>query len=481
MPLSTTTPARTATRCATGDFDEDGDPDLAVACWGQSSISVHLGNGDGTFVAKLLVPVGPAGQAPHSLVVGRFDANAHDDIAVANRSTDKVAVLLGNGNGTFASVVHYNVGDGPHSVRSGDVNGDAKADLLVANDAADTVSVLLGIGDGTFAAAVPYATGKVPKGVALADIDGDGHLDILTANSGGNGDGVTGKPGGDVISLLLGHGDGTFGAPTSHAAGQTSFALTTGQIDGDEWPDVVTANWDDDAASVLLNVTGSPPADTTDPIVTTPTLRFVKPATVSSSAIPARVTWTASDSGSGLASFVVSRSVDGAAAAPVATLGATARWLDTVLAPSHTYAFTVRAVDVAGNDAAVTSALLRPALYAESTSLTTYTGTWRPMSYSNAIGGAMRYSTKIWAGVTFRFTGREVALIAPMSPTRGKLKVYVDGVYKTTLSLYATTLKARQLVLHYVWSSSGKHTLKLVLAGPSGRSRVDLDAWLVGA
>ena len=428
---------------ATGDFDEDDDADLAVVCWGQSSISIHLGNGDGTFAAKVLVPVGPTGQNPHSLVVGRFDANAHDDIAVANRGTDQVAVLLGTGTGTFAPVVHYGVGDAPHSVRAGDVNGDGKADLVTANDSANTVSVLLGAGNGTFATSVAYGTGtgKVPKGVALADVDLDGHLDILTANTGGNGDGVTGKPGGDVMSVLLGHGDGTFAAATAQAAGQTSFALATGRLDADTRPDVVTANWDGDAASVLLNTTGAPPSDTTDPVVGSPTIRFVQPSTASATAIAARVTWTASDADSGLASFVVSRSVDGATAVPLATLGAAARSLTTTLAPTHAYVFTVRAIDAAGNDASASSAPLRPTVYYEGTSLSTFTGTWRAATYANAIGGRTRYATAPGASVTFRFSGREVALVAPVSATRGQAKVYVDGVYRSTISLYAATPK----------------------------------------
>jgi hypothetical protein len=214
--------------------------------------------------------------------------------------------------------------------------------------------------------------------------------------------------------------------------------------------------------------------------MSTPTVRFAKPATVSSTAIAAQLTWTASDAGSGLVSFVISRSVDGGAPTTVANLGAAARSLTTTMAPNRSYAFSVRAIDAAGNDTTA-SASLRPVLFSESTALGSYAGTWRSMAYSNAIGGKMRYATTIGASTTFRFTGREVALVAPVGPTRGTVKVYLDGVYKATVSLYATTLRARQLVLDYAWPTSARHTIKLVLAGPSGRSRVDIDSWLVGS
>ena len=82
----------------------------------------------------------------------------------------------------------------------GDLNGDGRPDLAAANYAANTVSVLLGNGDGTFGAKTDFATGTSPRSVAIGDLNGDGKPDLAVANSGSN-----------TVSVLLGNGDGTFG------------------------------------------------------------------------------------------------------------------------------------------------------------------------------------------------------------------------------------------------------------------------------
>ena len=214
---------------AVGDFNHDGKRDLAVACSGGSVISILLGNGNGTFEAK--TDIG-SGSAPHSLVVGRFNADTYDDLAVANHDGNTVGILLGTSSGSFDSVVTYAVGSEPHSVRSGDFNKDGKTDLATANDGSDNVSVLLGRGDGTFEDAVSYAAGSVPKSVAVGDLNGDGNLDLTASDTGGNGDGVTGLPNGNLISILLGNGDGTFQSPTTEEVGEAPYSAVHREL---EW------------------------------------------------------------------------------------------------------------------------------------------------------------------------------------------------------------------------------------------------------
>ena len=136
-----------------------------------------------------------------------------------------MSVLIGTGTGTFAAPVNYVTGFGPHSVRAGDVNGDGKLDLVTANDNADSVSVFIGNGNGTFQTASNYAVGRVPKSVALGDLNGDGKVDIVTANTAGNGDGTTGLPDGDNISVLIGNGNGTFQAAAKDFVGPTPFSV----------------------------------------------------------------------------------------------------------------------------------------------------------------------------------------------------------------------------------------------------------------
>jgi hypothetical protein len=81
--------------------------------------------------------------------------------------------------------------------------------------------------------------------------------------------------------------------------------------------------------------------------------------------------------------------------------------------------------------------------------------------------------------VTFRFTAREVAWIGPKGPTRGTVRVYVDGIYRKTVDLFASTGRARQALCDFAWSASGSHRITLKLVGTSARHRMDVDAWLI--
>jgi hypothetical protein len=117
----------------------------------------------------------------------------------------------------------------------------------VANHDSDKVSILLGGGDGTFGAAANYAAGDYPCSVTAADFDGDGDLDLAVANSGS-----------DNVSILLGAGNGTFGAAANYAAGDGPASVTAGDLDGDGHLDLAVVNngdWDvNGAVSILLGV-----------------------------------------------------------------------------------------------------------------------------------------------------------------------------------------------------------------------------------
>src|SRR5439155_1239735 len=91
-----------------------------------------------------------AGAHPSSVAVDDFNEDGKPDLVVANSLGDTVSVLLGNGDGTFRPAANYAVGTDPRSVAVGDFNGDGKPDLAVANTGSSTISVLLGNGDGTF-------------------------------------------------------------------------------------------------------------------------------------------------------------------------------------------------------------------------------------------------------------------------------------------------------------------------------------------
>jgi hypothetical protein len=230
------------TSVAVGDFNGDGKQDLAVANYYSSGVSVLLGKGDGTFLPAQAFP---AGTKPWSVAVGDFNGDGILDLAVANYTAygnGTVSVLLGKGDGSFLPAVNYTVGAYPISVAVGDFNGDGFLDLAVANqgiNGAGSVSVLLGKGDGTFLPAVNYAAGSYPNSVAVGDFNGDGIFDLAVAGLGG------------AVRVLLGKGDGTFQTTNvSYVAGTGSLSVAVGDFNGDGFPDLTVVNY---GVSILLN------------------------------------------------------------------------------------------------------------------------------------------------------------------------------------------------------------------------------------
>lgn len=129
---------------AVGDFNGDGNLDLAVCDNSGNNVTILLGNGNGTFTPATGSPI-PVGNQPYAIVAGDFNNDGNLDLAVANYGDGTVSLLLGNGNGTFtqASGSPYAVGNGPYQIAAADFNGDGKLDLAVANLGDGTVSILL--------------------------------------------------------------------------------------------------------------------------------------------------------------------------------------------------------------------------------------------------------------------------------------------------------------------------------------------------
>ena len=139
-----------------------------------------LGDGSGGFADQTTFDVG---NRPFSVAVGDFDGDGNSDLATANLNSDNVSVLLGDGSGGFATQTTFAVGNGPFSVTVGDFDGDGNSDLATANRFSNNVSVLLGDGSGGFATQTTFAVGDYPSSVTVGDFDGDGNLDLATANN----------------------------------------------------------------------------------------------------------------------------------------------------------------------------------------------------------------------------------------------------------------------------------------------------------
>jgi len=231
---------------ALGDFNKDGHLDLAVANDVSNDVSVLLGNGSGGFTGAHGSPV-TVGTNPFSVTVGDFNGDGNPDLATANLASGNVTVLLGNGFGEFfpASGSPFATGQNPISVAVGDFNGDGRPDLATANMGSNTVSVLLGNGSGGFTAASgsPIGVGNQPYLVAVADFNGDGHPDLAVPNNGSNN-----------ITVLLGNGTGGFaaasGSPFAVGSGPSSVAVV--DIDGDSYPDLAVTNHNETTVTILL-------------------------------------------------------------------------------------------------------------------------------------------------------------------------------------------------------------------------------------
>jgi len=216
---------------AVADFNKDGPPDLAVANAALfddtvSSISILKGRSTGSFQNAVDYA---AGTSPRAIAVGDFNGDGNPDMAVANYgafpngmppfTNSSVSILLGAGNGTFPAPVNLQAGEGCLSLVATDLNGDGKLDLAVMNYRSSSVSILYGNGNGTFAPALHYNTGANPHMIAVGEFNGDGMPDLVVAIDAGaqlmlsscvSGDmaiGMTGSPAsavsGDAVTYTL--------------------------------------------------------------------------------------------------------------------------------------------------------------------------------------------------------------------------------------------------------------------------------------
>ncbi len=268
------------------DYNNDGILDAAISATGSGFIHVLVGNGDGSFRAQANYTTG----TNTTITTADLNADGNLDIIAANANvgvTGSVDVFLGNGNGSFKARITYAHGATPQSIRAADVNNDGKMDLVTSNDTTGA-SVYLGNGDGSFLDRRNYATVIGGVDAELGDFNGDGNLDIISgegfliASLLGNGDGsfraATTYSGSsavfylraedlnadgrlDVIgvdintstvSVYSGNGDGSFKARVSYNTGLNPRMVATADFNGDGVLDLVSGDTNASTISILI-------------------------------------------------------------------------------------------------------------------------------------------------------------------------------------------------------------------------------------
>jgi len=224
---------------ATGDFDGDGAPDLAISHTTGNYVAVRLGVGDGTFGSGTYYAVGAN---PISLTTGDFNGDERPDLVVANVNGNSISVLSGNGDGTFSAAVAFAMGARPRVVVTGDFDDDGNLDVATANLNKSYTTVFLGNGDGTFQTPSNFSVGAPQISLVVGDYDRDGNQDLALALSGSN-----------VVSILLGSGSGTFGAVANTTLNSQPFYLSSADFNGDGNPDLAAADPTNDLLSILLS------------------------------------------------------------------------------------------------------------------------------------------------------------------------------------------------------------------------------------
>jgi hypothetical protein len=230
---------------ATADFNKDSKLDLVTANFrggslSNGSISVLLGNGNGTFQPRVNYEVSNSILNPHGVCVGDFNNDTNLDVAVGSFNGSSAGVLLGNGNGTFQAAVAYPVGISTAHIVTADFNGDTKLDLALTSTQNGATRILIGNGDGTFASGQLISTGSYSAGIISSDLNGDLKQDLIIAAANSN-----------AVLVLFGNGDATFQTPVFYPAGNGPQELVLSDLNGDGKDDIGCINSNANTFSVF--------------------------------------------------------------------------------------------------------------------------------------------------------------------------------------------------------------------------------------
>ncbi len=244
-----------------GIFSNDGNLNIAAANYKSNTLSIFCnttrpGGSSPSFSAKMDIATG---ECPMSVSAGDFNGDGKLDLAVANYNSNTLSIFMnttrpGDAVPSFSHKIDFPTGERPISVSTGDFNGDGKPDVAVVNYKSNTVSIFLnttarGAASPTFSSPLVLDAGIRPVSVAIGDFNGDGKPDIAAANYRSNSISVFLNTTGENDTVL------SFSVKTDFPVGERPMWISTGDLNGDGKPDLVSADYGSNSVSVLLNST----------------------------------------------------------------------------------------------------------------------------------------------------------------------------------------------------------------------------------
>lgn len=222
-----------------GDFDGDGDIDLAAAIRNDGKIAILKNNGLGTFY---IYSTQPAGNLPIWVVDADFDGDGDLDLAVSETGLDEILIFLNDGNAGYTLSQTYSVGFNPWQIIAADLDGDQDIDLITTLRQANQVRIFKNNGNASFFESASYSTGSEPSTLAVGDLDNDGDMDFATANI----------QGGD-LNFFSNNDNVDFTLNYSYALNPGLSGICFGDWNDDSYLDVVVANMELDQISIIFN------------------------------------------------------------------------------------------------------------------------------------------------------------------------------------------------------------------------------------
>ena len=221
-----------AASMVSGDFNGDGKPDIAFLLSGNKKLAIALNEDDGSLRLPFMHNTETN---PVALAQGLFNDDLLPDLAVVHMGGAQrgVTIFIGQGDGNFEpSSTTYRI-ENSYAVATGDLDGDGKTDLAVANFNDNEIAVLQGNGDGSFLPTQRYLLGgKGPTGILIADLNGDGLNDLMTLNQLSH-----------DVSVWLGNGSMNLDLPRVYPSGYAPTDIQLGDFDGDGRVEAILPNW----------------------------------------------------------------------------------------------------------------------------------------------------------------------------------------------------------------------------------------------